>query len=247
MTATTETAPITTIGALKLTKRFGRNRALANVSVELAAGSVCALLGPNGAGKSTLIGILSTLMRPTAGNVVYRSEKQTIEAGRELRGQIGVLAHEAFVYSQLTAIENLRFFGKLYGVQDVEVRVPKLLSDVGLEEAAWNRPAAGFSRGMLQRLAVARALLPEPQVLLFDEPFTGLDHAGIETLSRALGNAKKEGRLVLVVSHDLEPLGGVANHVVILRRGQVAADERRDQPFSSKELRVLYAEHSAAN
>ncbi len=236
---------ITSIRANGLTKRYGRHRALASIDLELKSGSVCALLGPNGAGKSTLLGILSTLVKPTMGTVSYRSKGSQVESGVMLRGQIGVLAHEGFVYSQLSAIENLHFFGRLYGVSDIDTRVRNLLKQVGLEPSAWERAAQTYSRGMMQRLAVARALLPNPQVLLFDEPFTGLDHDGVKTLTEALSVAKQAGRLVLVVTHDLEPLGGLADHVVVLRRGHLAWDQRRPHAYSATELREIYAEYSA--
>ena len=238
-----DTVRVDVIRAAELTKRYGRHRALASVDLELRAGSVCALLGPNGAGKSTLLGILSTLVRPSGGEVVYQAGGDPLPAGVELRAQIGILAHESLIYGELTALENLQFWGRLYAVADLDDRVARLLAAVGLDEKAQHRPARTYSRGMMQRLALARALLHDPQILLLDEPFTGLDRLGAEALSAALTGAKAEGRLVVVVSHDLDPLGGIADHLVVLRRGKLAFEERRPGGIDAGELKALYWEH----
>jgi ABC-type multidrug transport system ATPase subunit len=211
-------------------KLYGRQRALSGVTVELAAGELCALLGPNGAGKSTLIGVLSSLVRPTSGRIVAPG------AGR-LRAHVGLLAHDSLVYPELTAVENLIFWGRLYDVADAAARGEALLDEVGLERAARARPARTYSRGMLQRLSLARALLSSPSLLLLDEPFTGLDRPGAAALSRALRKAKEGGAIVLCATHDLEAIDGMAEHVVVLKAGRVVLDERRAAPFSREELR----------
>jgi ABC-type multidrug transport system ATPase subunit len=223
------------VTATGLTKLFGRHRALSSVSLELRAGELCALLGPNGAGKSTLVGILSTLVRPTSGDVKYGANGEL--APRDVRAAIGVLAHESLVYGELTAVENLTFWGTLYDVRSLDRRAEMLLDEVGLDAAARVRPARTYSRGMLQRLALARALLHEPRLLLLDEPFTGLDREGSAALARTLASAKKDGRIVLVVTHDLEAIAGLCDHVVVLRRGKVSLDERRAEPYSYTELK----------
>jgi heme exporter protein A len=239
-------AAVETVAVEKLVKRYGRQRALAGVSLTLRAGSLCAILGENGAGKSTLLGILSTLVKPTSGEVAFQAGGQRQPPDSRLRRQIGVLAHDSFLYAGLTAYENLQFYGRLFGVEGAEARAAALLDEVGLEEAARDRPAGGYSRGMQQRLALARALLHDPQVLLLDEPFTGLDRTGAEALSRTLAKARADGRVVLVVTHDLESIGGVTDHVVVLRRGRVVFEERRTPPeaFSHAELKELYHHHS---
>jgi heme exporter protein A len=222
-----------------LVKQFGRQKALAGVSLELEAGQVTVLLGHNGAGKSTLISLLSTLARPTAGDIVWEP------APKSPRAEIGLLAHEAMVYGELTAEENLRFWGTLYDVDDLPRRAAALLDEVGLDARARARPARTFSRGMLQRLALARALLPEPGVLLLDEPFTGLDRGGTAALTRVLSREKVAGRLILVATHDLEAVAGICDHLVVLRSGKVALDERQAEPFSLAELRQRYDALSA--
>jgi heme exporter protein A len=222
------------IAVRNLVKQYGRQRALAGVSLELDAGQVTALLGHNGAGKSTLIGLLSTLARPTSGEIVWQPRQASP------RRAIGLLAHEAMVYGELTAEENLRFWGTLYDVADLPRRAAALLDEVGLDARARVRPARTFSRGMLQRLALARALLPEPAVLLLDEPFTGLDRDGTAALARVLAREKAAGRAILVATHDLEAVAGLCDHVVVLRAGKVAVDERGAQPFTLPELRGRY-------
>jgi len=218
----------------RLAKHYGRQRALAGVSLELRAGGVTVLLGHNGAGKSTLIGILSTLIRPTAGEVRWDPVPALP------RAEIGVLAHEAMVYGELTAVENLHFWGALHDVADLDRKTVALLDEVGLDDKARSRPARTFSRGMLQRLALARALLPDPKVLLLDEPFTGLDREGAASLSRVLRREKERGRTLLVATHDLEAVAGVGDHMVVLRNGKVALDELAAGAFSHEELRRRY-------
>jgi heme ABC exporter ATP-binding subunit CcmA len=213
-----------------VTKIYGRQRALGGATFELSAGRICALLGPNGAGKSTLVSILSTLVRPTAGEVRY-GEIPHHEAARALRGAIGLLGHEPFLYGDLSARENLSFFERLYGRSGGG---EALLARVGLTEAA-GRPVKTYSRGMQQRLALARALIGEPSLLLLDEPFAGLDPAGVEMLRDLLAERARAGAIVLVVTHDLAAVVGLAAHVLVLRRGKVAADEARPEPFARLE------------
>jgi heme exporter protein A len=207
---------------------------------------MCALLGPNGAGKSTLLGILSTLIRPTGGEVVFRERDRPAEPGDALRRQIGVLAHDPFVYAQLTGIENLLFYARLYGVAAPDERASHLLDAVGLDDEARRRPAGTYSRGMTQRLALARALLHEPRVLLLDEPFTGLDRTGSEALAATLRSARERGCILIVVTHDLEAIAGVSDHVAVLRRGKLVHEASRqesspgDGGFSHGELKEIY-------
>jgi heme exporter protein A len=228
------------VQARGLTKLYGRQRALGGVDVTLRAGRLTALLGPNGAGKSTLLGVLSTLVRPTSGTVRFGAGLDA----RDVRAGIGVLAHEPMVYGELSALENLRFFAGLYALADGAERARALLDEVGLDEEARRRPARTYSRGMLQRLALARALLHRPRLLLLDEPFTGLDRFGAERLARTLAAARQEGRIVVVVSHDLEALGGLTDHLVVLKRGKIVHDEVRDAPLSAVELKDTYLRFS---
>jgi heme exporter protein A len=228
----------------KLTKRYGHQRALAGVDLELVGGSVCALLGHNGAGKTTLIGILSTLVRQTSGDVEYHASGAALDDDRAIRRDIGLLAHATLCYGELTAVENLEFFAGLYGIEGAAKRVAELLDQVGLDERARSRPARTFSRGMWQRLALARALLARPSLVLLDEPFTGLDRSGALALGQRLAEVKAGGAIVLVVTHDLEAIAGACDHVAILRNGQKVHDERRAGGFDYDALKAVYVDHA---
>ena len=220
-----------------VTKVFDRQRALAGVNLELRAGRMCALLGPNGAGKSTLLGILSTLTKPTSGEVRYGDFSHDV-AARKLRGAIGLVAHESFLYADLTARENLRFWEGLYGVKG---RAQELLARVGLEHAA-DRAVRTYSRGMQQRLALARALVSNPRLVLLDEPFTGLDKSGVEALRDILRELRRSGSILLLVTHDFAAARDLCDHAVVLRRGKITLDESRDQPFAA--LDEVYSAHA---
>ena len=226
----------------KVAKRYGSERALAGVSLELRANSMCALLGHNGAGKSTLVGVVSTLVRPTAGEVAYEASGKPLQ-GEDVRREIGLLAHASLCYGELSAIENLELFAGLYDVDGSPAAISKLLDRVGLEPRARDRAARTYSRGMLQRLALARALLPKPSLLLLDEPFTGLDRGGALALGEELGRLKESGTIVVVVTHDLEAISGRTDHVAILRRGALVFEERGDA-YSYDRLKDVYHQHA---
>ena len=239
--------PIERVVLRGVTKRYGHERALANVSVELAAGKVCALLGHNGAGKSTLLGIVSTLVQASSGQVEYQSGAKALAAGADLRREIGLLAHASLCYGELTAVENLLFFAGLYGQALDPPGAEALLVEVGLQASAHHRVARTYSRGMWQRLALARALLSSPSLVLLDEPFTGLDRGGALALGASLGAQKARGAMVVVVTHDLEAIAELTDHVVILRRGAVVHQEHRAAPggYSYVELKDLYHRHAS--
>ncbi|HET9990695.1 MAG TPA: ABC transporter ATP-binding protein [Kofleriaceae bacterium] len=225
----------------KVAKRYGTERALAGVSLELARGTMCALLGHNGAGKTTLLGVVSTLVRPNSGSVTYRSGDAKL-AGEAVRREIGLLAHASLCYGELTAVENLELFAGLYGIA---ASVNAVLDQVGLEPRARDRAARTYSRGMLQRLALARALLTKPSLLLLDEPFTGLDRGGALALGSQLGTLKDDGTIVVVVTHDLEAIAGRTDHVAILKRGKLVCEERSDLPYTYDQLKDLYHRNAA--
>ena len=227
----------------KVGKTFGRHRALVDLTVTFSAGEVAAVLGPNGAGKSTLLAILSTLMRPSTGRL--RFGDQILARHSLVRTTIGHVGHEPGLYGDLTARQNLQLFATLYGVSDAPARIEAMLERVGLADVRKDAIARTFSRGMQQRLALARALLPEPQILLFDEPSAALDPAGAAWLAEELARERAAGRLVVLVTHDLEAAASVASHLVILRRGRLVFDERRAS-FPAATVRALYAEKTGA-
>ena len=221
-------------------KIYGGRRALHDVSARFEPGRVAAVLGPNGAGKSTLLGILSTLVSPSSG--VVRWGDDALERGSPLRARIGYVGHDPGVYGDLTARENLRFFCALHGRDAGGARVDALLARVGLGDVPADATARTFSRGMLQRLALARALAHDPALLLFDEPSAALDPAGAAWLQAELAAERAAGRTVVLVTHDLEAAAAIADQVMILRRGRVVRDEARPGGFPPDALRGLYRE-----
>ncbi len=199
-----------------LGRRYGERLALAGVSLTLPAGSTLVVFGPNGAGKSTLLRILATLLRPHQGAVRVLGRSLPSE-GWAVRGRIGLLAHEPLLYRELTARENLRFHARLHGVD--ESRVADLLAQVDLAPRA-DEPVRTLSRGMVQRVAICRAVLHDPELLLLDEPRANLDPGGAELVEPLIGASA--GRTRIITSHD--PSGGLAEADLALglRDGQVA-------------------------
>lgn len=209
----------TSLTLTNVSRHFGRRRALSGVSLSAEAGQIVALLGANGSGKSTLLSIVATLLDPSAGDVHY-GRMTAREGGHALRGRIGLLGHDLYLYPELTASENLRFFADLYALDSPAARVGAALASAVLEDRA-NDPVSSFSRGMRQRLAVERALLHEPRLVLLDEPFTGLDDASSETLRARLSALKGRGAIVLVTTHELEAIEPIVDTAYLLRRGRV--------------------------
>jgi heme exporter protein A len=207
----------------ELSRNYGRRRALARVSMDCRAGEIVGLLGPNGAGKSTLLSIISTLAAPTSGDVRYGG-RTAAELGPALRSRIGVLSHDLHLYPELTARENLIFFGELYGLAHARANADAALERAGLGERA-NDLVQAFSRGMRQRLALERALLHTPQLLLLDEPFTGLDDASTIGVIARLKELRAAGRMVLVATHDLDTAEEVLDRAVVLRDGKLVGSE----------------------
>ncbi len=205
------------VAARGLVKHFGGVTALDGVDLDVAGGSTLAVLGPNGAGKSTLLRLLAGLARPSAGRLTVAGERADRRAAR---GRIGLVAHTTFLYPALTARENLIFAGRLYRVPKPAARAARLLEDEGLARVA-ERPVGTFSRGMAQRLAIARALVHEPQVVLLDEPFTGLDSAAADRLAARLVRLRQEGRTSVLVTHEVRQAAALADQTIVLARGRV--------------------------
>jgi ABC-type multidrug transport system ATPase subunit len=201
-----------------VSRHYGRRRALAHVTLTCQAGEIVGLFGPNGAGKSTLLGILSTLVRPTSGTVQY-GQGPVPPTAEALRARIGVLGHDLFLYSDLSARENLRFFGQLYGLDDVDGRVRAALRAARLEDRGDDR-VGGFSRGLRQRLALERALLHRPRLVLLDEPFTGLDDASSSMLGERLRSLGASGAVVVMATHDFDSAEGLVDRAICLNNGR---------------------------
>jgi heme exporter protein A len=198
-----------------VSRRFAYRRVLQDVSFTIAPGQAVLLVGPNGAGKTTLLRVLAGLLHPTAGRV-------------DRRAPIGMVAHDSMLYPALTARENLRFFARLHGL-DGRARVDDLLQQVGMASRADDRVGT-FSRGMLQRIAIARALVHQPGLLLFDEPLSGLDDAACRALVTLLAALRTRGTAMLIVSHQLEMLRDVATHIARLADGRLGPVEPLDHP-----------------
>ena len=216
-----------------ISRHYGRRRALAGVSVTLRAGELVGLLGPNGAGKSTLLGLLATLIQPSAGTVLY-GDRPAGAAGRALRARLGFLSHELQLYAELTARENLEFFGGLHGLRDRTSRAAAALERAGLAGRA-DDLVQGFSRGMRQRLALERTLLHDPRLVLLDEPFTGLDETAGRALAERLRALGRDRRIVLLATHDLEAVEGLLDRMLLLRAGRMI-----ELPVGSGPLRAVY-------
>jgi ABC-type multidrug transport system ATPase subunit len=204
---------------VELSRRFGRRRAVWKVTLAAQAREILGLFGPNGAGKSTLIGMLATLVAPTSGTLRFGAS----DSSSSIRARIGLLAHELHLYPELSARQNLTFFARLYGL-DAGRAVPAALEAAGLTERA-DDDVSSFSRGMRQRLALERALLHKPRLLLLDEPFTGLDDRAVTLVSARLRELAAGGAIVIVATHDLDLADGLVTRVALIRDGKLVADE----------------------
>ena len=207
----------------KVYKYFGDFPALRDVSFNVEFGSVVALLGRNGAGKTTLLRIMAGLSKPSQGSVKINGETARKES---TRSRIGVLGHSISIYDELTAQENLTMFGNLYGLDDAAKRAEQMLERVGLGRVR-DGLAREFSRGMRQRLAIGRAFLHDPELLLLDEPFTSLDDRAIALLQSMLKDMRDRGRTIVMSTHQLREAMELATNVVLIQRGQVAFEGER--------------------
>lgn len=223
-----------------LTKQYGLFPVLRGVTLQVGQGEFVALVGPNGAGKSTLLRIVATLLAPSSGEVQVGGWPLPAHAER-VRQHIGLVSHQALLYGDLSAVENLLFFARLYGVP--ASRSVDALRRVGLA-ARQNDPVRTFSRGMLQRLAIARATLHEPEVLLLDEPYTGLDPAASGLLDELLRQQQALGRTILMITHDLIHGLNVCDRIAILHRGRIV-QELASTAVAPADLLALYRTQTA--
>jgi heme exporter protein A len=220
-------------------KQYGLNPVLRGVDLAVAQGEFVTLVGPNGAGKSTLLAIIATLLRPTAGEARVGGWRLPEQSDR-VRRHIGLVSHNALLYRDLTAAENLAFFARLYRLPDAAARIDEALRKVGLF-ARQRDPVGTFSRGMVQRLTIARATLHEPDVLLLDEPYTGLDQEATQLLDDLLRHEAARGRTILMITHDLGHGLSLADRLAILYGGRIAREVSRAQ-ISPAAVYDVYAE-----
>lgn len=206
-------------------KYYGDFPALRNIALRVEPGSTVALLGRNGAGKTTLLRIIAGLSKPSRGSVTIRGSDVRDE---DTRRRIGVLGHGISLYDELSAVENLRLFAKLYGVANPLKRVDEMLERTGLERVR-DGLAREFSRGMRQRLAVARVFLHDPEILILDEPFTALDDRAIAVLQSLLKDMRERGRTIVMSTHQLREALELATHVAMIQRGQIVYAGERSQ------------------
>ena len=211
----------------KLVKRFGLKSILRGVDFQVQPGEFVALLGPNGSGKTTFLRILASLSRPSLGEVNIAGYKLPDQAA-QVRARLGVVSHLPLLYSDLSAEENLRFYARLYGIPNSQIRITQVLEMIGLQSRRGDLVRT-FSRGMQQRLAIGRAILHDPDVMLFDEPYTGLDQDASSVLDDILKNVAGQGRTVVMTSHDLFRVESLATRFDILSRGVIAASATRKQ------------------
>ena len=209
----------------KLVKRFGLKTVLRGVDFSVQPGEFVALLGPNGAGKTTFLRILASLSRPSIGEVNIAGYRLPNQAA-QVRARLGVVSHLPLLYGDLTAEENLSFYARMYNIPDPQARITEVLEMVGLENRRRDLVRT-FSRGMQQRLAIGRAVLHDPDVVLFDEPYTGLDQDASSMLDEVLQTVAAKGRTVVMTSHDLARAEDLATRFDILSRGVISASASR--------------------
>ena len=209
-----------------LSRTFGRRKAVDGVTLSVGAGCTLALFGPNGAGKTTLLRILSGLLKPTSG--MARIGDVTLPGGPAVRRRVGVISHHSLLYEALTARENVEFTARLYGVSDYRGASERALERMKILDRA-EAPVRALSRGLKQRVSVARATVHDPEVILADEPFTGLDLLGAAALSDLLNSLRERGAAVILVTHNLEEGLSLATHAAIMDRGRILKMETQSR------------------
>lgn len=224
------------VEAKHLSKAFGTRKAVDDVTFSLPEGSFLSIFGPNGAGKTTLLRLLATLARPSSGEarVCGIDLKEESDRAREL---IGLISHQSMLYPDLTAEENLMLYAQLYGVADPAARVAELLDAVGLSHRRLDQVRT-FSRGMTQRVSIARALVHDPRVVFLDEPYSGLDPHAVDIFDELIGAARRD-RTFVMVSHDLAKGFAMCTHALVLARGRIVAFAPKDE-LDFDEFSTLY-------
>jgi heme exporter protein A len=231
------------IEAEHIWKTFAWTPVLQDVSCQIRPGEIVSIFGPNGAGKTTFLRILATLLRPSEGEVRLFGQSPS---DATVRRRLGFLGHDSFLYPDLTPMENLTFYGRAYRLADLHARIDAVLEHVGLSQ--WrNSPVRIFSRGMEQRLSLARTILHDPDLFLLDEPYTGLDARGVATLQTVLATAKERGKTVVLTTHDFALGLAISTKAFILHRGRMSWEATERLP-STQEFSEIYhssTRHSA--
>lgn len=225
----------------KVGKSYGHVKALRSVSFAVEEGSFLSVFGPNGAGKSTLLKILSHQTYPSSGEVLY-SGMPLKKLNDSFRRKFGVISHLPFVYENLSAMENLKFYASLYGVLDGEERAEYLLKKVDLY-ARRDDPVRTYSRGMLQRVSIARALVHDPEIIFLDEPYTGLDSIASKNLTSLLEEQLGGKKTIIMVTHDLRIGLELATRVIIMKKGEAVFNESKND-FDKNDFEQIYLQHA---
>ena len=230
--------PASVVRTASVGKSIDGRTILRDVNIDVAAGQLVALLGANGTGKSTLLKVLATLVPPSTGQVELFGKIATATSA-DLRRRIGLIGHQSMLYHDLSARENLEFFARLYDVADVPARAKQMLGMIGLADRSED-PVRTFSRGMVQRVAIARALLHDPELILADEPFDGLDAPSSESLEQLLSDLNLAGKTIVMVHHDIETTLKIAERAIVLRDGRIAIDEPTMRLYPKEVLSEVY-------
>lgn len=223
-----------------LTKSFGALTVAKDVSFHVSEGEVLGVIGPNGAGKTTLLRMLGGLLRPTSGSAAI--EGIPLPGSADVRARVGLVSHQTMLYDALTARENVEFSARMYGVQDARKATDEVLARLGAASFADVR-VRSLSRGMQQRVSVARAIVHSPSVLLADEPFTGLDAAGASALTGMLAGLRDSGATIIIVTHNLDEALALCTAAAIMREGRFVRLDRAPIP-AREEYTALYRELS---
>ena len=226
------------VEAESLIRAFGDRRAVDEVSLSVHAGETLALFGPNGAGKTTLLRLLGGLLKPGGGSARVGGEK--VPGGADVRRQVGLISHRTLLYDALTARENVEFFARLYHVASPREAAARALERMKIDDRA-DTPVRALSRGMKQRVSVARATVHGPTVILADEPFTGLDASGARALSALLDELRESGAAVVLVTHNIEEGLSLATHAAIMHRGRLVRTDQRNA-FDAADYASSYRE-----
>ncbi|MBO8168601.1 MAG: ABC transporter ATP-binding protein [Thermoanaerobacteraceae bacterium] len=225
------------IRAENVVKTIGSKTVLKDINLHIEPGEFVSVLGPNGAGKTTLLKVLTLLTPPSEGQVYIAGQKITGNP-LALRKKMGVISHNTFLYGNLTAYENLLFYGRMYDVPNVRQRIKEVIAEVGLQYSL-NDPVRTFSRGMQQRLAIARAIIHDPDILFLDEPYTGLDQHAIGILNQVLLNLTNQNRTIYMITHNFEQGLHMSDRIIILVSGRIVY-EASSKSLSLEELQDIY-------
>lgn len=227
----------------EVTRRFGRKSVLRGIDLIVREGDSLTIYGPNGAGKTTLIKVMATLLRPSAGTLKIAG-LDIKENSAEIRRRIGVVGHQTFLYDELSAYENLMFYGKMYNLPDLKKRISEMISAVGMESRLHDRVRT-LSRGMQQRLSIARAIIHNPSIILLDEPETGLDQYAGEMLMEVLDSLNPKKRTIVMTTHNLERGLEMGNRVAILVKGKIVYQNLK-QSLNLASLQEAYKQYTRA-